>query len=283
MTRKIRLLMLLALPACASSSPPPATAPAPSGSVLAYAVPAAPTVTYAFTDSSGFNIQGGAIGNITATINSSGTADITYAQAADGVEATIKVTDFAGAMTNSAMGGGPSATEADIEGVAVVKLSPRGNVTVVSLPKLAPNIQRVGVSNSFFRRFFARLPGARVQSGAMWVDTINISDENAGTKADVLDIVTSRFVRDTTVDARRLALITLTSARTLNIAGSNEGVEIAQKLTGTSSGRVLWDIERGVMVERTETSELSGTFDLPQMGMSGLPVTARSNSRMSLR
>lgn len=282
MTGKFRLILLAALPACASSAAPP-SAPAPVGTTIAYAVPTPATVSYAFNDSSGFNIQGGAIGNITAAINSSGTADLTYAPAADGVEVTIKVTDFTGSMTNSAMGGGPTATEADIEGSAVLKLTPRGSVTVVSLPKLAQNIQRVGISNSFFRRFFARLPGASVQPGAVWVDTITVSDEGAGTKADVRDVVTSTFARDTTVNGERLALITLSSVRNLNITGSNDGVQIAQKLAGTSTGRVLWSPARNVIVERTEVSELSGTFDLPQMGMTGLPVTARSNSRVSAR
>src|SRR5687768_15546888 len=135
MTRNIRLLMLAVLPACASSAPP-ASAPAPSGITLAYKVPTPATVSYAFSDTSGFAIQGGAIGNINATINSAGTADVSFAQAADGVETTIKVTDFAGSMTNSATGAVPTATEADIEGVAVLKLTPRGVVTVVSLPKL---------------------------------------------------------------------------------------------------------------------------------------------------
>jgi hypothetical protein len=186
-------------------------------------------------------------------------------------------------MTNSATGAIPSATEADIEGAAVLKLTPRGSATVVSLPKLGQNIQRVGISNSFFRRFFARMPGATVQPGAMWMDTISISEDNAGTKAEIRDIVTATFARDTTVNGKRLALLTLSSARTLNISGSNEGVQIAQKLAGTSTGRVLWDIERGVIVERTETSDLTGTFDLPQMGMTGLPITAHGNSRISLR
>jgi hypothetical protein len=282
MTRNIGLLMLAVLPACASS-PPPVSAPAPTGISLAYRVPTPASVSYAFTDTSGFAIQGGAIGNINVTINAAGSADITFAPATDGVEATIKITDFAGTMTNSATGAIPSATEADIEGVAVLTLTPRGSATVVSLPKLGQNIQRVGISNSFFRRFFARMPGATVQPGAMWMDTINIVEDNAGTKAEIRDIVTATFARDTTVNGRRLALLTLSSARTLNISGSNEGVQIAQKLTGTSAGRVLWDVERGVIVERTETSDLTGTFDLPQMGMTGLPITAHGNSRISLR
>jgi hypothetical protein len=85
------------------------------------------------------------------------------------------------------------------------------------------------------------------------------------------------------VNGRSLALITTTADRTLKIAGVNEGVEIKQSLTGKSTGRLLWDTQRKILYERVEISELSGTFDLPQMGMTGLPVTARSNNRVTLR
>jgi hypothetical protein len=211
------------------------------------------------------------------------TTVVTYAQKAADVEATMRVTDFAGSVTNSAMGGsGPSATEADIEGPAVVTVTPRGAVMVSAMPKLTPVIQTLGLSQSFFRRFFVRLPASSVRTGAVWVDTISTTDENAGTKAVLSDVVTSTFVRDTVVNGRTLAVIATSSQRTLNISGLSQGVEIAQKLTGTGSGRVLWDPERHLLVERAESSQLSGTFDLPQMGVTGLPVTARGSLRIAL-
>jgi hypothetical protein len=272
----------VALPACAPSTPP-APAPAPSAVIFGYGETAPTTATYAFADSSGFSIQGGAIGNITATIGSAGTAAVTYARNAGNLEATIAVTDFTGAMTNSAMGGGPTATEADISGAAVVSLTPAGAPNVTVMPTLSKAAEGVGMSKSFYRRFFIRLPARAVQPGASWVDTLNIVDETGGSKAEVTDIQTSTFVTDTVVNGRTLALIITIADRRLNIAGVNEGVEIRQTLTGKSNGRLLWDAQRRIMFERIETSELSGTFDLPQMGMTGLPVTARSNSRVTLR
>lgn len=278
-----RSLILAAaiLPACASA--PPAVPLSPRGALLSYAEAAPGTHTYEFSDSSGFNIQGGAIGNIDAKIGTTGTATVTYAQNAGALHATIAITDFAGSMVNSAMGGGPSATEADITGTAVVAVAPTGKPDVTTMPTLTKTAESVGMNRSFFRRFFIRLPGGTLNAGATWVDTMDITDESGGTKAEVRDIQTSTFVKDTVINGRTLAVITTTADRTLKIAGVNEGVQIAQNLTGKTTGRALWDGQRRVLVERSETSELAGTFDLPQMGMTGLPVTARSANKVSLR
>lgn len=278
-----RYLILAAaiLPACASA--PPAASPAPSGMVLSYADAAPANLTYAFADSSGFNIQGGAIGNIDVKIGSSGTATVAYAQSAGALQTTITVTDFAGSMTNSAAGGGPSATETDITGATVVAVSPTGTPTVTTMPALTKSAESVGLNRSFFRRFFIKLPGGTRNPGATWVDTVSFTDESGGTKVDVRDILTSTFVKDTVVSGRTLAVIATTADRVLKVTGVSEGVQIAQNLTGKTTGRALWDVQRRALVERAEVSELSGTFDLPQMGMTGLPVTARSASKVSLR
>ena len=282
MNHRFLILAAGALSACAST-PPAVVAPTPTGVVLGYAETGANVATYAFTDSSGFDIQGGAVGNINAKIGSSGVAEVTYAPKAGGLEAVVVVKDFTGSMTNSAMGGGPTATEADITGPGTVTLTPAGASTVVSMPTLSKAAEGVGLSRSFFRRFFIRLPARAVQPGAVWIDTLTVTDESGGSKADVQDIQTSTFVKDTVVNGRTLAVITTAADRTLKIAGVNEGVEIKQSLTGKTTGRLLWDVQRRVLFQRVETSELTGTFDLPQMGMTGMPVTARSSSRVTLQ
>jgi hypothetical protein len=102
-------------------------------------------------------------------------------------------------------------------------------------------------------------------------------------KSSVQDVVTSTWARDTTVAGRTLNVITHSTLRRLDVAGTSEGVEIAQKLSGTSTGYTLWDAQRNVVVERYETTSLSGTFDLPAMGLKGLPVTAQGSGRLTLR
>jgi hypothetical protein len=283
MKLSIRLATLLVLPACASAPTPAAGPVASPATTLGYALPAPPTASYSVADSTVFDIQGGAIGDIHVSGSVKATTAVTYAQNPAGLEATMRITDFTGSVANSAMGGaGPSATEADIEGPAVVTVSPRGAATVSAMPKLTPVIQTIGLSQSFFRRFFVRLPASSVKTGAVWVDTISTTDDNGGTKAVLSDIVTSTFARDTVINGNTIAIITSSSQRTLSISGLSQGVEIAQKLTGTGTGRVLWDTERHLLVERLESSQLTGTFDLPQMGVTGLPVTARGSLRIAL-
>lgn len=283
MNKGMWLGLVVAITACAAPPETPTPAATPVARVLGYALPAPATATYAFNDSSAFNIQGGAIGDIKANIGSAGTAEVTYAQKGPDVEATIRVIQLSASMTNSATGSAQTATEKDLEGVAVLTVTPRGAATIVSLPKLSPLIQRVGAGPSFFRRFFSRLPAAAARTGLIWVDTITSVEETGGTKATVHDIVTSTLAGDTTMNGRAFSRVTFSTQRTLEVSGVNEGVQIAQKLSGTSTGRLLWDNDRHLLVDRWEHTELTGTFDLPQMNVSGLPVTARSDSRLTLR
>jgi hypothetical protein len=286
-SREIPMNRRLATLACAALTSACATAPAapkaPPGLLLGYSAAAPGALTYEFSDSSGFTIQGGAIGNIEAIISGAGTAVVHSAAAPEGVTMTVSLADFNGSFTNSAGGGTTNATEADVVGSARISVSPRGVVTVNELPFATRAAQSVGIGANFFRRFTLRLPGARVQRGASWVDTVAVTEDNAGAKAAVRDIVTSTWARDTVVAGRTLLVVTHTTQRTLDISGTSEGVQIAQHLTGTSSGVTLWDAQSNAIVSRTETTDLSGTFDLPAMAVTGLPVKAAGKGRITLR
>jgi hypothetical protein len=277
----LSLAGVVALAGCASA---PSSGPTgPAGVQLVYAASAPLTVTYQFADSSGFQIQGGAIGDIRVTASAKGTADATYTPKGTDVELRIRVTDLDGSFTNSAMGGTNSVTEADVQGDAIITVSPRGVMTIGQLPTTSRTAQGVGMGAGFFRRFTVRLPQGLVQRGASWVDTVTANEESAGVRSSVRDVVTATWARDTVVAGRTLNVITHSAQRTLEVAGTSDGVEIAQKLSGTASGYTLWDGQRNLMVERFETTELSGSFDLPAMGLTGLPVTAAGSGRITLR
>jgi hypothetical protein len=269
------------LAGCAAA--PPAPPPAPAGVSLAYSAAVPSTVTYAFADSSGFNIQGGAIGDIRVVAMASGTADAAFAPKGSDVEMRVKVTDLNGSFTNSAMGGTTNATETDVQGEAVMTVSPRGAVTVGQMPTMTRAAQAIGMGAGFFRRFTIRLPAGPVQAGSVWTDTVSASEDVAGMRSTLRDVVTATWTRDTLVAGRTLNVITHSTRRSLDVAGASEGVEIAQKLSGTASGHSLWDRQRNLVVEHFETTDLSGTFDLPAMGLTGLPVTFKGSSRITLR
>jgi hypothetical protein len=156
-------------------------------------------------------------------------------------------------------------------------------LNIDQLPTVSRAAQQVGMGAGFFRRFVVRLPSGPVQRGSSWTDTISATEESAGVRSKVTDVVTATWARDTTVAGRLLHVINHSAQRTLDVAGASEGVEIAQKLTGTATGYTLWDAQRNLLVERFEATELSGTFDLPAMGLTGLPVTAQGAGRITLR
>ena len=282
MTRKIRVAALVALSACTSAPPPAPSLTAPA-TMLAYSMPSPATATYSYSDSSRIMIQAGAMGNIQMSSAATATTDITYAEKAPNLEVTIRVTDFDGRFANSATGGRSTVTESQIEGPAVLSVTPRGATTITTLPKLSTAVQSAGLNPGFFRAFFVQLPAGGVRPGAVWVDTVQSSDNEGGTVVSVDDVVTSTFVRDTVMGGRTLAVITIAAQRAVNISGSSDGVTIAQRLTGPGTGRVLWDVQRRLLVERSESWQLSGSFDLPQMGISGLPVTAHRSGKLELK
>lgn len=276
------LLGVLLVAGCASG--PSSAGPAPAAGVtLAYSAAAPMTLTYQFTDSSSFNISGGAIGDIRATMAGQGTAEVAVAPKGTDIEMRIRITDMDGSATNSAMGGTTNVTESDINGEAVLTLTPQGAVTVDQVPTISRTAQQAGMGASFFRRFAVRFPATPVTVGSTWTDTVTAREESGGITSSVTDIVTSTWVRDTTVNGQTLHVITHSTQRTLDIGGTSEGVAIAQKLSGTATGQTLWDAQRNVVVERSENTELSGTFDLPAMGLSGLPISARGSGRITLR
>jgi hypothetical protein len=275
------LFAAVSLSGC-STTPPPASA-VPSGTVFAYVASAPTTVTYQFADSSSFNIQGGAIGDIRAVTRGTGTAQLALTPRPNGLEARVGITDLTASFTNSAMGGTTNVTAADVQGEATLTVTPRGVVTVNQVPTISRAAQQVGIGTGFYRRFTIRLPAGPVQRGASWTDTVSSTEETGGIRSTVHDIVAATWARDTVVAGRTLHLITHATRRTLEVAGTSEGVQIAQKLAGTASGYSLWDAQRNLLFERFEATDLSGTFDLPAMGLSGLPVTAKGAGRVTLR
>jgi hypothetical protein len=271
----------LALLAACSSAPVP-VAPAPVVKTLGYAMPASATASYAFSDTSSFDIEAGAAGNIHVSIDNAGIADMTFASDS-GLQATVHLSKLNASTTNSQMGASPAVTESEVQGDAVVRISARGAPTIVSMPKVTAAAGTAGISESFYRHLFVRLPASGVRPGQTWVDTVSTTDENQGTKAVVKDVVASTFVGDTMVNGRTLAHVVISTQRTLDLSGQNQSVHFVQKLSGTTTGYALWDMERNLLVERDERTTLKGTFDLPDMGMTGLPVSATASGRMTLR
>ena len=252
---------------------------------LAYTVPATDSAIamYEFTDSTVSDIQGGAIGPIRVSIGTRGATELKFEPQGTDLKVTVTFKEFQGSFANSAGGGTLNATLADITGSAVLSLTPRGVVSIVQQPQLSPAFRQVSGSEQTYRRFFLRLPGRVVTAGTTWTDTISSTETSEGMTTRTRNIVRSTYVRDTVVAGKTLKLITATSDRTLDVTGTSQGIEIRQKLTGAANGTILWDSERNLTVWRSETASLNGTFDLPAMNLTNMPITATGKATVQLR
>jgi hypothetical protein len=215
-------------------------------------------------------------------VQSRAVVGIALERTGDVLAGTLTFESLAGEMSNS-MGPGMSVTDADKPGPTSLTITPRGEVSVTGKPELSSTLAQVLGSDTYVHRMFVRLPGRAVTPGTSWVDTVSISEETAGMNTTVRSIITSTLRGDTTVAGARLLVIDSKVESTQQVAGSNQGVEVRQNISGTTTAVALWDPARGALVERTEQGVLTGTMELPAMGMSGLPVNVRQSQAIRLR
>lgn len=267
----ILLIMLLSWPGCAPAPPPGAIGR--DGAPLVYAAPEPETVRYGFADTSRVALDAGPMGIMRVLSAESGVAEVTFRRAGPGVDATVHVVDYAGRFENPGQGE-MHADEGGITGAWTLRLDPRGRVEVLDTPSLSPAVREIAGTESLVRPLFVHLPGAAADAGAVWVDTVSLTERTAAAVSRARTIVTSTLVGDTLVARRRLALIRTESATQVEVEGTSGGVRILQRLSGTLHGTVLWDAAASMLVQRVESGELTGTLELPAMGFEGLPVEA---------
>ena len=278
MLRSARPLLpfLLGLAACAGPGAPGA----PGNAALAYH-PGDDAHTYLFADTTAFAIEAGGMGTMRVLSAQSGVAEVAFAPGED-VMATIRLLDYSARFENPNQGA-TTVDERAVDGAWVVRVTPRGQPTVVDSPAISVAGREIIGVESAVRPFFVYLPGRPASAGASWVDTVSVTEAHADAISTARSIITSTLEGDTIVDRRRLLVISTISETTLEVEGSSGGVEIFQSLSGATRGRVLWDADRGVLVDRVEEGRLDGTLELPGMGFGGLPVeaTVRRTARLS--
>ncbi|MGH7468535.1 MAG: hypothetical protein ACRENP_11295 [Longimicrobiales bacterium] len=283
---RFQIAVLMLVTACTPrtrSEAPPAQPTTPAARPLSYTTPAPPTLTYEFADSSVSDIQAGPAGAIRVSTGMRGTAEMKFEPNGSNQKVTITFPQFSGSFSNSAGGGVVNATQTDIRGPLILMVTQRGAVTLDSRPEVTQAFRSVAGADNEFRRLFVRLPARLVRPGATWTDSIPGEETNEGLTTRHNSVVRSTYVRDTVLAGRTLNVISSESDRTLQVTGTTQGVEIVQRLRGTSNTVTLWDPERRAIFSRTESSQLTGTFDLPAMSMTNLPITATGRSVQQLR
>lgn len=269
--------------ACGGTAPPPSPPPPPppAAPAFSYRLPEGEPLTYQQVDSGGFTMQMQGMGSVDVTIAADITAQLDFEPRADALDVTITVTSLSGSFINS-MAPGIGVDNTHRPGPAIVRVEPNGAVTIVQKPVFSEQLAQVVTPEGLYRSFFIRLPAREVQRGATWVDTIRVAEAEGGMQVNTTSIVRSTWARDTTVGGRTLAVITSDMENDLDVRGNSQGVDVVQKLRGTSTAVSLWDPQTAVLVERHETGQASGTTDLPGMGINGIPVTARNIQRIRL-
>ena len=264
--------VVLALAGCASRGGVRA-----GDGALAYAVPAVNPAVYTYSDTTRMDMDIAVV-----DLAARGTVELAFEPAAEGLRATARWTDLDGVFVSP--NGRVGADESGIAGPFVLGVDGRGRVEVVQAPRLSESIREVmGGPATMAYALFVRLPGRAVEPGAVWVDTVRVAEESEGLSSMLEAVVTSTWAGDTAVAGRTLRVIRTRSAVRLDVQGVTQGVEIRQRLTGESSGAVLWDAERRLLVAREEDAVLNGTMELPAMGMQGIAVRSRSRTRLALR
>ena len=268
------LPLVLAVAAGCAGGP---ESPAPGG--LAYAVPDPNPSTYVFGDTATFDVETGGMGAMEVTTSHEGVAEILFRPAADGFAVRVRIPELSGRFINP-MQDPLQVTERDLSGPLELSVGPRGSLVVTDTPTFSPELRDIVGPESLVRPLFVRLPGRAVQPGARWVDTVRTVEEGSGTTSRATSIITSTLVGDTLVDGERLLRIDTRAENELTVEGMSGGVEIAQTLSGTTTGTVLWSPASRALVERREEGQLSGTLELP--GVNAPPLSVRATVRRSV-
>lgn len=257
----------------------PSEVPAPDA--LAYGPPAPNPAAYTFADTLAISIRTD-MGPMEVVTARSGTAEMDFRRWASHSEVFVRFPDLRGSFRNP-MQGSLVVDESDIDGVFTVRVGPAGLVEVTDTPSLSDGMLGIAGPSSMVRPLFVALPGRAVEVGARWVDTVTIVDEGGGTRSEARSIITYVLEGDTVVTGRRLLRIRTTSMDSVQVEGVSGGVDFEERLTGITSGTVLWDPAAQLLVERVETGGLSGRLDLPGTTAPSMAVSARLSRAVSLR
>lgn len=257
------------------------SARAPTAGALSYDRPDPDPATYTFSDTAVFTIESG-LGPMEVTTARAGTAELDFRRWPDDAQVVVRFPELRGRFENATQGAS-TVDESDIGGTFTVQLGQDGRVAVTDTASMSATLLDITGPEGLLRPFFVHLPGRSVEAGDQWVDTVTIVEESGGTRSEVRSVVTSTLAGDTMVAGRRLLRIRTESHGRIVATGVSGGVEIEQRLEGTTAGTVLWDDGTHVLVERVETGELSGTLVLPGVPADPMAVHAEIRRSVSLR
>lgn len=268
--------------ACAGPGSPFPTGP------LAYDVPSPPSATYQVVDSI---VTGTTMTGMTMDFGVQSTMTLALEFAADpgGVRVTGTVEDLDVAVSNE-MVGTERVDESILSGEYVVLLSRTGEQEVVSAPEFSemPDLGGFGTglmslseAGGLGQELFPPLPDEVVGPGDTWVDTVSQDVDAEGTESTTTTTITYTLAGDTVIDGRAMLHITVASETAAEVTIEMMGMSMTTTTEFSTTGFVLWDIDRGLVAYAESQRSGSGSVQLPPPMPSG-QVTISGSSRVRL-
>lgn len=246
---------------------------------LAYRLPEPTRVTYAAGDTLSIEIDLGQA--VELAVQTTAMYDLAFTSLSDGVGVTLGVRDLH--VDVSLPMAAPMSLDDDIiDGDLVLELDRRGRVTILQTPEVedaaSPFLAGPAIANSFF----PGLPGRAVRAGDSWVDTVAFAEDLDSGNASTRAITTYTVRGEAVVDGRSLLEIGLEGTQEMQQTLALQGLEVEQRTTLAVTGRVLWDLQRGLLHERETVSTGTGTVSIA-IAPAPLPtrVEIRSHARLA--
>ncbi|MEM7417807.1 MAG: hypothetical protein AAF389_20120 [Gemmatimonadota bacterium] len=190
---------------------------------------------------------------------------VTMSNTAAGADVRMSVLDLDASISNP-MGAPMSFDETTVDGDVVFSLDRRGDATVESLPTVSLEASQMVSATALANGFFPGLPGGAPSPGESWVDTLTYESVDAsGLRSAEESITTYTIVGPDTFEGRAVLRIELSGTSSLSNEFDMQGMSLSQESDVEVEGHLLWDHQRGVMVERVQNSSGSGR-------VSGAPV-----------
>ncbi len=260
---------------CASGGPAPTPTP-----VLGFGLPSVQSAVYHVTDTTTLSVNT-PLGDIEVEESSLTTLDMAFANDPGGVRVTASVTAF-DATTKSDMFPAQEGDLGDVDGGFEFVLNGRGAVEVISVPEASGAAVERARFQAMVYTLFPRLPNRAAEPGLVWVDTVTWSVEDGSDEVASTTVYRYALEGDTIVDGRSLAVIAVSGEGELEIAGSQAGMPTEMTLSGTETGFVLWDLERGQLHASEMHHDLAGTMQVDAGGVQEMAVSASGRSRVRL-
>jgi hypothetical protein len=269
-------LLLFGMAAC--SGPGAVT---PRGGLM-YELPETPTLVYVSESSQDVSVDAGAMGTMDIQGSSEITLAVTFAPAEEGMQVTVEFQELSASLTNP-MAGTTTASESDIEGNLVFIMDKMGKGTPVSTPEVKGDAEQLVQPGGLVHEFFPRLPGAAVNPGDTWTDTVAYELPVADGSSSSSSVTTYTLVGDTVVDGVTLMKVTYDGEGEAVAEVMTQGMEVIQSFSGDVTGMFLWDPARGVMTFNESFQDMDGMTEVPAAGIPPMPMTISGSGTVRLQ